>query len=98
AAESAAEIAARRKEKKERNKRKSNSGGSAASAGPSREQQRSEVGAGRALFGGFVPRRHAPAASLYDFGGKGQGAGSEQAGGETGGDGGFAGVSSLPSI
>ncbi|CBN74805.1 conserved unknown protein [Ectocarpus siliculosus] len=62
------------------------------------EHQRSEVGAGRALFGGFVPRRHAPAASLYDFGGKGQGAGSEQGGGETGRDGGFAGVSSLPSI
>ncbi|CAM9652144.1 unnamed protein product [Ectocarpus fasciculatus] len=98
----AAEVAARRKEKKERNKRKSsNSGGStASSACPNREQQqRSEVGAGRALFGGFVPRRHAPAASLYDFGGKGGGAGSELGGGETGGDGGgFAGVSSLPSI
>lgn len=32
---------------------------------------RSEVGAGRALFGGFVPSRQAPAASLYDFGDSG---------------------------
>lgn len=32
---------------------------------------RSEVGAGRALFGGFVPSRQAPAASLYDFGNSG---------------------------
>lgn len=31
-------------------------------------EERSEVGAGRALFGGFVPSRQAPAASLYDFG------------------------------
>lgn len=29
--------------------------------------QRTEIGAGRALFGGFVPARQAPAASLYDF-------------------------------
>lgn len=29
---------------------------------------RLEIGAGRALFGGFVPSRQAPAASLYDFG------------------------------
>ena len=34
---------------------------------------RSEVGAGRALFGGFVPSRQAPAASLYDFGDSGKG-------------------------
>lgn len=33
------------------------------------QQLRSEIGNGRALFGGFVPLRRAPAASLYDFGG-----------------------------
>lgn len=51
----------------------------------SSQEERSEIGAGRALFGGFVPSRQAPAASLYDFGGGG------------GGDGDY-GVSALGSI
>lgn len=39
------------------------------------EVSRKEIGAGRALYGGFVPLRHAPAASLYE-GGEAEGDGS----------------------
>lgn len=35
---------------------------------PAKAAERADIGAGRALFGGFVPSRKAPAASLYDFG------------------------------
>lgn len=107
AAELAAEIAARRREKKERNKNKDkdkDKGHPAGSSGANQAaQQRSEVGAGRALFGGFVPSRQAPAASLYDFGSGGGGGGSAAGGigdhgtGATDG-GGFADVSNLKSI
>lgn len=47
--------------------------------GSSSTGSRSEIGAGRALFGGFVPLRNAPAASLYDFGTQG-GQGSDRSG------------------
>ncbi|CAM9697488.1 unnamed protein product [Pylaiella littoralis] len=95
AAELAAESFARRMAKKER---KSTKAGLSPTS-PTQEQQRSEVGAGRALFGGFVPSRQAPAPSLYDFGssnskqegGRGGGAGSTSGGG-------FTDVSSLASI
>lgn len=54
--------------------------------------ERSQVGAGRALFGGFVPSRSAPAASLHDFGGGSTGDAT------SGGSGGDFGVSGLGSI
>lgn len=92
AEELAAEISARRKAKKDRNK---NKGLLSATTSPNNER-RSEVGAGRALFGGFVPSRQAPAASLYDFGSSSTVEGEGHGAGSTGGD--FAGVSSLASI
>lgn len=68
-----------RKEKKEKKVGKGESSGRG-------DPQRSEIGAGRALFGGFVPLRHAPAASLFDSdSGVGAGEGSPQGGGYGGG-------------
>lgn len=97
AAELAAEIAARRKAKKERNKNKA---AGHSTAPPNKEQQRSEVGAGRALFGGFVPSRRAPKASLYDFGSSNNSAQEGRHGGtgSTSKGGSLTDVSSLASI